>query len=193
MCQNEARISETGSEIRPCQDSALHLQTGECALLARCKYKPVLSDADGDSNPRQLPIYESLTPLRCVLAKKFSRQNFEIMMKMEQHTEVRKMEPFYQSRSHPGTLGYVAAHLDQRPKTKKTILSENSSVKALLRHSAVLSADLDLASTLFRSNSFIKAFFLSNGIRTRNLKGNKHQNNYKSFNFRNMSPNQDLS
>jgi hypothetical protein len=45
----------------------------------------------------QLPIYECLTPLRCVLAKNFSRQNFEIMMKMEQHTEQRKKEPFYQS------------------------------------------------------------------------------------------------
>ena len=91
------RRHEVGSDgAMSCEDSPLHVSTGECAVLARCKFKPVFPD-DSMSTNVQLPIYECLTPLRCVLAKKFSRQNFEVMMKMEQHTEQRKEDPFYLS------------------------------------------------------------------------------------------------
>ena len=48
-----------------------------------------------DSQTKELPIYESLTPMRCVLAKKFSPQNWEVIKLMEQHKEERKKDPFY--------------------------------------------------------------------------------------------------
>ena len=60
--------------------------------MAKCKLKPKINEGlSAGANP----IYECLTPCRCCLIKKHCPDNWEVMMRMEQHTEQRKCEPFY--------------------------------------------------------------------------------------------------
>ena len=75
-----------------CSQSPLHFSTGECAVLSRCSFKPIIRE---DSKTVELPIYECLTPFRCILAKKFSPQNWDVLTRMEQHKEERMKDSFY--------------------------------------------------------------------------------------------------
>jgi hypothetical protein len=69
--------------------------TGECNVLSLCKFKPIIRE---DNKTVELPIYECLTPFRCILAKKFSPQNWNVLTRMEQHKEERMKDPFYLSK-----------------------------------------------------------------------------------------------
>ena len=77
---------------KECCGAPLHTSTGECDILAKCKLKPKLNEG---LNPSENPIYECVTAMRCALIKKHCPDNWEVMIKMEQHTEQRKFEPFY--------------------------------------------------------------------------------------------------
>ena len=77
---------------KECTYAAIHKTTEECEILSKCKLKPKI---DEGLSKGANPIYECLTPLRCALIKKHCPDNFNVMMRMEQHTQERKCEPFY--------------------------------------------------------------------------------------------------
>lgn len=56
-----------------------------------CKFKPTFPDKYQDQNP----IYEFITPLRCLLIHDASPANWKVMQKMEQHTTLRQNDAFY--------------------------------------------------------------------------------------------------
>ena len=77
---------------KECCYAPIHKATNECDILAKCRLKPKLNEG---LTPSENPIYECITPMRCALIKKHCPDNWEVMMRMEQHTEQRKCEPFY--------------------------------------------------------------------------------------------------
>lgn len=78
---------------KECCFSFIHKATKECDILAKCRLKPKINEG---LSAAANPIYECVTPMRCTFIKKHCPDNWEVMMRMEQHTEQRKYEPFYQ-------------------------------------------------------------------------------------------------
>ncbi len=73
-----------------CEEAPVHRL--ECGYLEGCRFKPTPDPAHPDL---ELPIYECLSPLRCVLAKRFAPENWRVLTLMEQHAERRREEPLY--------------------------------------------------------------------------------------------------
>ncbi len=72
----------------------------ECPYLSECKYKPKfrVGNADGEecaSPPNCHPIYECVTPLRCLLIRDLVPDNWRVVALMEQHTQRRAQEECY--------------------------------------------------------------------------------------------------
>lgn len=61
----------------------------------RGKFKPKIPKEQAFDVDAANPIYECITPLRCVLIKDLAKDNFDVMKSMEQHTEIRQREEFY--------------------------------------------------------------------------------------------------
>ncbi|CAB4065103.1 SMYD [Lepeophtheirus salmonis] len=76
---------------QPCEKAPIHSKK-ECALLADCHLKPII---DLNKPEKDLPIYQFLTALRCLLVKEFRPDNWSILESMESHTELRKNEESY--------------------------------------------------------------------------------------------------
>ncbi|XP_040568467.1 SET domain-containing protein SmydA-8 [Lepeophtheirus salmonis] len=74
-----------------CEKAPIHSKK-ECALLADCHLKPII---DLNKPEKDLPIYQFLTALRCLLVKEFRPDNWSILESMESHTELRKNEESY--------------------------------------------------------------------------------------------------
>ena len=56
------------------------------------------------------PIYEMLTPLRCVLAKQFAPENWKVVAAMEQHSDLRRKEPLYEV-NQTNTVKFILDHI----------------------------------------------------------------------------------
>lgn len=89
-----------------CQARSIHQI--ECSTLAKSKFKP----NENHSSPKsgENPIYECITPLRCVLIKSLVSDNWNVMSAMEQHTERRQQEPFYQVNL-TNTVNFLLKHM----------------------------------------------------------------------------------
>ena len=88
-----------------CSEKKVHKV--ECKTLAGCRFKPKL---DNEKALKACPIYECLTPLRCVLIKNLHPGNWEVLKAMEQHREERQREEFYQV-NQTNTVRFIQDHM----------------------------------------------------------------------------------
>ena len=72
--------------------NTFHKVSGECLTLSKCVLKPKMQEG---KLSEENPIYECLTPMRCLLIRDQVPDNWSVMMAMEQHTAQREKEPFY--------------------------------------------------------------------------------------------------
>ena len=97
---------------QPCSQECAdlsRLHAAECETLARCRFKPKMRrgpDGEVEANP----IYEMLTPLRCVLAKRFAPENWKVVAAMEQHGDLRRKEPLYEV-NQTNTVKFILDHI----------------------------------------------------------------------------------
>lgn len=60
--------------------------------MGKCRLKPKIGEGlSAGANP----IYECVTPMRCSFIKEHCPDNWEVMIRMEQHAEQRKYDPIY--------------------------------------------------------------------------------------------------